>query len=129
MTKLENAGGEGRGIFGGSPERALFKSAMLTAFCFLVHILFLFLVNPLNVVPLSKEDAYLYGAIPLSFGVLFLALSVYNFIIIEERSVSHVLLLLVALSFGSMSLQGLLGCWGLPCITSSLGWSRRSPEF
>lgn len=109
MTKLENADGEGRGFFGGSPGRALFKTSMLTAFCFLVHILFLFLVNPLNVVPLSKEDVYLYGAIPLCFGVIFFASSVYNFIIIEERSVSHVLLLLVSLSFGSMSLQGLLG--------------------
>jgi hypothetical protein len=109
MTKLENGGSEGQDTFGGSPERVLFKSAVLTAFCFLVHILFLFLVSPLNVVPLSKEEAYLYGAIPLCFGVIFLALSVYNFIIIEERSVSHVLLLLVALSFGSMSLQGLLG--------------------
>jgi hypothetical protein len=109
MTKLENGGREGRGILGGSPGRVLFKTSMLTAASFLVHILFLFLVSPLNVVHLSKEDAYLYAAIPLCFGALFFALSVYNFIIMEERSPSHILLLLVALSFGSMSLQGLLG--------------------
>jgi hypothetical protein len=121
MTKLENGGNEGRqeGAFGGSPERALFKSAVLTAFCFLVHILFLFLVNPLNVVHLSKEEAYLYGAIPLCLGVIFLVLSVYNFILLEERSASHILLLLIALSFGSMSLQGLLGL-GLHYVRLSL---------
>ena len=112
MAKLDNGAVSGPGKpspFPWPPQRALFICSALTAVSFLAHILFLFLVSPLNVVPLSKEDAYLYGAIPLCFGAIFFALAVYNFIIIEERSVSHTLLLLLALSFGSLSLQGLLG--------------------
>lgn len=92
-----------------SPGRALLFSSALTAFCFLLHIFFLLLVDPLHVFNFTKETAYLYASIPLCFGVVFLVLSVYNFIVLEERTATHILLLLAALSFGSLNLQGLLG--------------------
>ncbi len=124
MAKLENGGNERReqaamgvlrraertlGISPRSPERALLSSTVLTVLSFSIHILFLFLVDPLRVLNLSKETAYSYSAIPLCFGVIFLISSIYNFIKIEDRTGSHIILLLIALSIGSMSLQGLLG--------------------
>lgn len=134
MTKLGNGGNERReqaamgvlrraertlGISPRSPERALLSSTVLTVLSFSIHIFFLFLVDPLRVLKLSKETAYSYSAIPLCFGVIFLISSVYNFIKIEDRAGSHIILLLIALSIGSMSLQGLLGL-GLHYVQLSL---------
>lgn len=124
MTKLENSGGEDRkqvamgefkqtehpsARFPRSPGRALFICSVLTALCFLLHIFFLLLVSPWNVLNITKETAFVYSSIPLCFAVVFALSSIYNFTIIEERSGSHILLLLAALIFGSLSLQGLLG--------------------
>ncbi|MGB6177427.1 MAG: hypothetical protein WBF43_14080, partial [Methylocella sp.] len=72
MTKPGNGGGEGRGQAGGrepkkpertfpffprSPEGALFISSALTVFCFLIHVFFLFLVDPWRVLDIAKESA------------------------------------------------------------------------
>jgi|SRR5579875_609348 hypothetical protein len=101
-------------------EKTLFVSAALTVLCFLIHIFFLLLVNPWRVLDLSKETAYLLSGIPLGFGAMFFGLSVYSFIKIEERSAVHILVLLVAISLGSMCIQGLLGL-GLHYLMPSLG--------
>lgn len=134
MAKLENSGNERRepavmsvlhraertlGISPRSPERALLSSTVLTVISFSIHVLFLFLVDPLRILNLPKETAYSYSAIPLCFGVIFLISSVYNFIKIEERTGFHIIFLLIALSIGSMCLQGLLGL-GLHYVKLSL---------
>jgi uncharacterized membrane protein YesL len=95
--------------FAYSLEKVLFLSAVLTFVFFLIHVGFLVLVDPLRLLPFSKEDALTYSAIPMFFGVLCLITAMYCFIKMERRTISHIALLLVALSFGSMSLQGLLG--------------------
>lgn len=124
MTKPGNGGGEGRRQAGGgapkksektfpffprSPEGALFISSALTVLCFLIHVFFLFLVDPWRVLDIAKESALAYSTIPLCFGVVFLLLAIYSFILIESRSVFHVLVLLFAAIFGSFSIHGLLG--------------------
>ncbi|HUI21214.1 MAG TPA: hypothetical protein VLZ74_09240 [Methylocella sp.] len=106
-------------LFPRTPERALFVSSALTVVSFLIHIFFLLLIDPWKVLKLSKEAAYVYSGFPLAFGAVFLGLSVYYFIKIENRSVSHIVMLLVALSLGSMSIQGLLGL-GLHYVLLSL---------
>ncbi|HUB64531.1 MAG TPA: hypothetical protein VL996_08820 [Methylocella sp.] len=132
MTKLEDDGGVDHDVnsvlsepkapsswLPRSFERALLLSSALTVFSFVIHVLFLMLVDPLRVLPLSKETAYVISSIPLCFGVLFLVLSVFSFIMIEKRTALHIVLLFVALSVGSMSLQGLLGL-GLHYVKLSL---------
>jgi hypothetical protein len=96
-------------FFQRGPEGALLRSSSLTVVSFLIHILFLLFADPANYSHLSKDTIFAYSSIPLYFGAMFLILSVYYFIKIQKRSVLHIVLLLVALSFGSMSLQGLLG--------------------
>lgn len=122
MRKLENGeGGEeqrtgGRaepgkaaGFLGLAPQAGLFISTALLALSFLSHIFFLFLVEPLRYLTLSKEDAMNYSGIPLAIGVLFLISAVYNFIKIESRTASHIVVIILAAAFGSLSLQGLSG--------------------
>ena len=124
MTKLENSGSEGReqaavgalkkpegtlALFQRAPEGALLRSSSLTVVSFLIHILFLLFVDPSNYPYISKETIFVFSAIPLCLSVVFLILSVYFFIKIENRSILHIAFLLVSFSFGSMSLQGLLG--------------------
>ena len=124
MTKPGNGSSEGRGQSGGgapkrpestipffprSPEGALFISSALTVFSFLSHIFFLFLVDPWRVLEISKEDALAYSTIPLGFGVVFLVSAIYSFVKIESRSVVHLVILIIAVVFGSFSFHGLLG--------------------
>ena len=92
-----------------TPERALVISSALTVVSFLCHIFFLFLVDPWKVIPISKEDALAYSTIPLGFGVVFFAASIYSFIKIDLRSMVHVVLLIFAAGFGSFSFHGILG--------------------
>ena len=121
---MENGGSEGReqaaggalkkpertlALFQRAPEGALLRSSSLTVVSFLIHILFLLFVDPSNYPYISKETIFIISAIPLCLAVVFLILAVYFFIKIENRSILHISFLLVAFSFGSMSLQGLLG--------------------
>jgi hypothetical protein len=92
-----------------TPERALVIASALTVVSFLVHIFFLFLVDPWRVLDMSKEDALAYSMIPLGFGIVFLVLAIYSFIRIESKSILNVIVLLFAVVFGSFSFHGLLG--------------------
>lgn len=92
-----------------SSATALFLSTALAALGFLSHIFLLFLVEPLKYLRLSKESAYAYSSIPLCFGVIFFLTAIYNFRKIEERSVFHILSIIVAFVFGTLSIQGLAG--------------------
>jgi hypothetical protein len=96
-------------LFPRSPERALVISSALTVFSFLSHIFFLLLVDPWRVLDIPKEDAMANSTIPLGFGVVFLLSAIYSFIRIESRSIFHLILLIIAVAFGSFSFHGLLG--------------------
>jgi hypothetical protein len=120
----EPDGGEGGGGVGGSmpgkPEKAiaqfrlssgagLFISTVLLAISFLCHIFFLFLVEPLKYLVISKDEAMVYSGVPLAFGVIFLAAAIYSFMKIETRSPIHIIVLIFVFAFGSLTLQGLAG--------------------
>ena len=92
-----------------SPERALFISSALVTICWLGHFFFLLLVDPLKYLALSKETAVAYASVPLCVGIVFLLWAIYNFSKIESRSFLHFVLLIFALIFGSLSIQGLIG--------------------
>jgi uncharacterized protein (DUF486 family) len=124
MTKPGNGSSEQRGQAGGSvprkpektfpffprtPERALVISCALTVVSFLSHFFFLLLVDPWRVLEISKEDALAYSTIPLCFGVVFLLFAIYSVVKIESRSIVHIILLVLAVVFGSFSVHGLLG--------------------
>jgi hypothetical protein len=126
MAEPGNGGSEWRGQTGGvpnaprkleksfplfprSPERALVISSALTVFCFLSHFFFLVLVHPWRVLDMPKEDALTYSTIPLGFGVVFLVSAIYSFVKIESRSVVHLIILIIAVAFGSFCFHGLLG--------------------
>jgi hypothetical protein len=119
MTMPGDGSSEGRGQAGGGApmtpaktfpsERALVLTSALTVVSFLVHIFFLFLVDPWRVLAISKEDALAYSTIPLCFGLVFLVLAIYSFIRIESKSIFNVIVLIFAVAFGSFSFHGLLG--------------------
>jgi hypothetical protein len=96
-------------VFARSPGAALFLSTALLAVSFLIHIFFLFLVEPLRYLNIPKEDAMMYSGIPLCVGIVFLAIAIYNFVKIKPRSALHIIALVFVLAFGSLSLQGLAG--------------------
>jgi hypothetical protein len=96
-------------FFPRSPERALFISTALTVVSFLSHFFFLVLVHPWRVLDMPKEDALTYSTIPLGFGFVFLVSAIYSFVKIESRSVVHLIILIIAVVFGSFSFHGLLG--------------------
>lgn len=96
-------------IFRRGPEGTLARSALLTVLSFVTHVLYLIFADPSQWPSLSKESVYLTSAIPLCFGVLFLVLSVYSFTRLTTRTLLHIGFLLLALSFGSLCVQGLLG--------------------
>jgi hypothetical protein len=96
-------------FFPRSPERALFISTALTVVSFLSHFFFLVLVHPWRILDMPKEDALTYSTIPLGFGVVFLVSAIYSFVKIESRSVVHLVILIIAVVFGSFSFHGLLG--------------------
>jgi hypothetical protein len=124
MTMPGDGSSEGRGQAGGgapmtpakpfpliprTPERALVLTSALTVVSFLGHLFFLFLVDPWRVLVIDKESALAYSMIPLGFGIVFLASTIYSFIKIESRSIFHVIVLIFAVAFGSFSFHGLLG--------------------
>jgi hypothetical protein len=122
MTKPGNGGGEGRAggrepkkaektlaFFPRTPEGALVLSSALTVVSFLSHIFFLLLVDPWRVLDIPKESAMAYSTIPLGFGVVFLLSAIYSFTRIESRSIVHLILIIFAAAFGSLSLHGILG--------------------
>lgn len=96
-------------LFPRTPEGALVIGSALTVFSFLSHIFFLLLVDPWRVLEISKEDALAYSTIPLCFSVVFLVFTIYSFIRIESKSIFQVILLILAIAFGSFSVHGLLG--------------------
>lgn len=96
-------------LFPRSPERALIISSALTVVSFLSHFFFLVLVDPWRVLDIPKEDALTYSTIPLGFGVVFLVSAIYSFVKIESRSVVHIIVLIIAVVFGSFSFHGILG--------------------
>ena len=93
----------------GSSAKWFYIGTALTALCFLIHILFLFLVEPLKYVPLSKADAYAYSGIPLLVGIACLIFTIVSFRRITPRSEIHVVVLIGAIIFGSLNLQGTAG--------------------
>ena len=125
MRKLETGGeGEGGAYGGGSGRRNpgtngetasgfsakwLYIWTALTAVSFLVHLLFLFLVEPLKVLALPKAAAYAYSGIPLLFGIAFLLFTIVSFRRLRPRSEIHVAVLIGAIVFGSLNLQGAAG--------------------
>jgi hypothetical protein len=124
MRKLEGGGnGEGQGNGGGgprkpdksaeitsrSPAKRFYIWTALTAFSFFSHILFLFLVEPLKVFSLAKADAYAYSGIPLAFGLVCLLFTIVSYRRITPRTEIHIAVLIVALIFGSLTIQGVAG--------------------
>jgi len=93
-----------------SPAQALAISSTLVVIFFLVHMLILFLVNPLNILNLSKLNAYAISSIPLGMGLVFLVDAITNFRRIEVHSGVHFVPFLLAIVFGGLSIQGILGC-------------------
>jgi len=92
-----------------SPERRLFISTLLLGVCFLSHIIFLLLVEPWRYLSIAKEYAMMYSGIPLCIGVALLVAAIYSFTKIKNRSALHIIVLVFAAVFGSLSLQGLGG--------------------
>ncbi len=125
MRKLEGGGdgeGQGYGAGGGpkkpeksveiasrSPAKSFYIWTALTAFSFLGHILFLFLVEPLKVFSLAKANAYAYSGIPLAFGLVCLLFAILNFRRITPRTGVQIVVLIVAIIFGSLTIQGVAG--------------------
>jgi hypothetical protein len=124
MRKLEDGAGEGQGGGGGGrPEKPennpssvsrsyvkwLYAGTALTAFFFLAHLLFLFLVEPLKLLSLSKTEAYAYSGIPLIFGIVCFLFTLLSFWKISPRLEFHVVVLLGAIVFGSLNIQGAVG--------------------
>ena len=125
MRKLETGGeGEGGAYGGGSgPRKArtngnaasgsaakrLYVGTALTALCFLVHLLFLFLVEPLKVLVLPTAAAYAYSGIPLLFGIACFIFTILSFRRITPRTEVHIAVLIGAIVFGSLNLQGTAG--------------------
>jgi hypothetical protein len=125
MRKLESGGdGEGQGYGGNGvpkkPERSLeiasrspakrfYIWTALTAFSFLSHILFLFLIDPLKVFSLAKAHAYAYSGIPLVLGLVCLLFTILSFRRITPRTEIHYAVLIVAIIFGSLTIQGIAG--------------------
>jgi len=116
MKKLEGS----RGQSGGEPNdpekspqarrsRVLVISSALVVTCFLVHILVLFLVDPLKVLHLSKLNAYAISSIPLGMGLVFSFDAITHFMRLESRSALHFVSFLMVVLFGSFSVHGLLG--------------------
>jgi hypothetical protein len=93
----------------GTSAKWLYVGTALTALSFLLHILFLFLVEPLKVLALPKADAYAYSGIPLLFGIAFLIFTILSFRRITPRSEVHVAVLIGAIVFGSLNIQGAAG--------------------
>lgn len=93
----------------GSHARALATSSALVAIFFLLHVLILFLVDPLKILHLSKLNAYATSIIPLAMGLVFFLDAITNFMRIESRSAVHLASFLMAVLFGSFSIHGLLG--------------------
>jgi len=92
-----------------SHPRALAISAAVVVACFLVHILILVLVEPLKVLHLTKLNAYATSSIPLAMGLVFLVDAITHFRQIEARSAVHLVPFILAVVFGGLSVQGLLG--------------------
>jgi hypothetical protein len=125
MRKLETGGeGEGGAYGGGSGRRNpgtngeaasgsaakwLYLGTVLTAVCFLIHLLFLFLVEPLKILALPKAAAYAYSGIPLLFGIAFLIFTILSFRRITPRSEVHIAVLIGAIVFGSLNIHGAAG--------------------
>lgn len=96
-------------FFGLSPGLSLCISTALLAISFLAHIIFLFLVEPLHYLKISKEDAMLYSGAPLVAGVAFLLAAIVSFLKIETRTAVHIALLIIVAAFGMLTFQGLSG--------------------
>ncbi|MCI0599840.1 MAG: hypothetical protein L0Y60_10020 [Beijerinckiaceae bacterium] len=123
MKPTDNGGGGGFGSADGAPEKpgkglaflprtpagGLYLSAALLIFSFLSHILLLFLVEPLKVLALPKASAYAYSGAPLVVGVFAFLSAIFCFRRIAPRSDIDFVVLIVAIIFGSLSLQGLAG--------------------
>jgi hypothetical protein len=124
MRILKNGGGKGQGHGGGgTPEKPdensgsvsrssakwLYIWAALTALCFLVHLLFLFLVEPLKVLALSKAQAYAYSGIPLLLGIACFLLTILSFRKITPRFELHIAVLIGAIIFAGLNIQGVIG--------------------
>jgi hypothetical protein len=93
----------------GSHARALALSSGVVVICFLLHILILFLVQPLKVLHLSKLNAYAVATIPLGMGLVFFRDAIINFRRLESRSPVHLVSFMLAIVFGGLSIQGFLG--------------------
>ena len=93
----------------GSSAKWFYIGTALTALSFLIHILFLFLVEPLKILPLTKAAAYAYSGVPLLFGIAFLLFTIVSFVRIKPRSEIHIAVLIGALVFGSLNIQGAAG--------------------
>ncbi len=126
MRKLEIGGDGGGGANGGGGSRRstpgtngeaasvpsgkwLYIGTALTAASFFIHLLILFLVEPLKVLALPKAAAYAYSGIPLLFGIAFLLFTVVSFTRLNPRSEVHVAVLVGAIVFGTLNLQGAAG--------------------
>jgi hypothetical protein len=124
MRNLESGGGGGQAYGGGGgpkkPEKSvelashssakwLYLGTALTALSFLSHILFLFLVEPLKMFSLTKADAYVYSGIPLALGIAFFLFTILSFRRMTQRSEVHVAVLIGAIIFGSLNIQGVAG--------------------
>lgn len=120
MRKLDDGAGEGQGGGGGRPENSpssgsrsyakrLYMGTALAGLFFLAHLLFLFLVEPLKWLSLTKAEAYAYSGIPLVFGILCFLFALLNFWKISPRLEFHVVVLMGAIVFGSLNIQGAVG--------------------
>ncbi len=125
MRKLEIGGDGGGGANGGGSRRStpgtngeaasvssgkwLYIGTALKAASFFLHLLILFLVEPLKVLALPKAAAYAYSGIPLLFGIAFLLFTVVSFTRMRPRSEMHVAILIGAIVFGSLNIQGAAG--------------------
>ncbi len=117
MKKQVSSGGQGGGAPSGpektksrrSPTRALVVSSALVVICFIAHIFVLVLIDPAKAQNFSKLNAYALASIPLGMGLVFLLDAINNFRRIETRSPAHLVPLLLAIVFGGLGIQGLLG--------------------
>jgi hypothetical protein len=125
MRKLEIGGDGDGGANGGSSRRTtpgtngeaasassgkwLYIGTAMTAASFFIHLLILFLVEPLKVLALPKAAAYAYSGIPLLFGIAFLLFTVVSFTRVKPRSEMHVAILIGAIVFGTLNIQGAAG--------------------
>jgi len=92
-----------------TPERVLLAATVTTTLCFLGHIAFLVKIGPPARSMLTRTVTYAYSSIPLVVGALSLLIAILAFRKIQQKTTPDLVVLIIALIFGSLTIHGLIG--------------------